>query len=369
MNVLFCNIAWMKLYDGFSDDDKPKNGGSYVKENEYGHECFNFQDYNGKCYGFVMLNGDMALELHFKEAKKHSAFLKDVLVIWVATNDANETRIVGWYKNATVYREQQSLHAFTHENFDLFYSIEALAKDSHLLPEEARSFPIQRAAQAGTGTGMGRSNVWYAKSSFAQTVLIPKVIEYINNYNGKFANVVFTDAMLNKVIDERYKINDYQKLYEKGIKSYEYQDYLLALEFFNTARIIKETPEVDLYIANSLISLRCFDKVIPMFEKIIQSDENNVDAARNLLFCYDYIGNREKSIEYCKILLELLGDSEEGINEKIFISCVMFDIYVSLRDEKNASVMIDKFSSYFNDDKGKETVKQMNSIIKEEFDE
>lgn len=188
MDVLFCNISWMKYYIGANDNDKPKNGGSYIDENEYCDECYNFQDFNGKCYGFVMLNGNMNLEVHFKYAKKHQNSLENVLVIWVATNDTNETRIVGWYKNATVYIYEQSREAFTNPNFNLLHRIEALRDDCYLLPEKQRLFPIQRAAKTGKGTGRGRSNVWYADSSFAQTVLIPKVIKYIDSYNGEFAN-------------------------------------------------------------------------------------------------------------------------------------------------------------------------------------
>jgi len=31
--VVFCNIAWMKNYQGITDEDQPYNGGSFVKEN------------------------------------------------------------------------------------------------------------------------------------------------------------------------------------------------------------------------------------------------------------------------------------------------------------------------------------------------
>ena len=31
--VVFCNIAWMKFYSGITDNDQPKNGGAFVKEN------------------------------------------------------------------------------------------------------------------------------------------------------------------------------------------------------------------------------------------------------------------------------------------------------------------------------------------------
>jgi len=102
-----CNIAWMKYYNGITEEDKPINGGAYIKENENGGEVYNFRDYNGYCYGFVKLNGDMALEKHYEGVTSNQPYVEDVLVIWVATNKDNETRIVGWYKNATVYRKEQ----------------------------------------------------------------------------------------------------------------------------------------------------------------------------------------------------------------------------------------------------------------------
>ena len=54
MRILFCNIAWMKYYNGITHDDKPVNGGSWVKENENAIECLNFTPYNDRIYcGYV----------------------------------------------------------------------------------------------------------------------------------------------------------------------------------------------------------------------------------------------------------------------------------------------------------------------------
>lgn len=54
-------------------------------------------------------SGSKANELHIEkingcELLKNEEFAEDVLVVWCATTDLNETSIVGWYKNATVYR-------------------------------------------------------------------------------------------------------------------------------------------------------------------------------------------------------------------------------------------------------------------------
>ena len=42
MRVLFCKVSNMKYYKGACNDDIPKFGGSFVEENGYGHEEFNF---------------------------------------------------------------------------------------------------------------------------------------------------------------------------------------------------------------------------------------------------------------------------------------------------------------------------------------
>ena len=40
--IIFARVADMKYYRGITDKDKPYNGGSYVANTGYAHECFNF---------------------------------------------------------------------------------------------------------------------------------------------------------------------------------------------------------------------------------------------------------------------------------------------------------------------------------------
>ena len=40
--IVFCNIAWMKHYHGITENDKPKNGGSFVTETGDAWESLNF---------------------------------------------------------------------------------------------------------------------------------------------------------------------------------------------------------------------------------------------------------------------------------------------------------------------------------------
>ena len=53
-HILFCNIAYMKYYDGIIAEDIPQNGGRYVTETNDALEKDNFHVCeDGYCRGFV----------------------------------------------------------------------------------------------------------------------------------------------------------------------------------------------------------------------------------------------------------------------------------------------------------------------------
>ncbi len=76
MRILFCNIAWMKYYKGDAKgNDHPQGGGSFVAENQYAHEEFNFHPINLSKEGF----GDTASLWLLKNAlNKHKK------ILWIA---------------------------------------------------------------------------------------------------------------------------------------------------------------------------------------------------------------------------------------------------------------------------------------------
>lgn len=157
MPVLFCNVGWMKHYEGI-DGDSIERGGSYNKDS-IGHEVCNFSNINGKVYGYVQPTGQIKIER--LGAGKSEEFAEGVTVIWTAGPDTGGTVVVGWYKNARVYRESQTMKNPTplqKKNGLNSYWISALASDVVLLPTENRHFMIPRAVKGG----IGQSNVWYA---------------------------------------------------------------------------------------------------------------------------------------------------------------------------------------------------------------
>ena len=107
MNLLFCRIGWMSNYAGNIDKDPIKNGGAFNKTN-IGHEIYNFKSFNGKYYGYVEAGGTIHIERINKSIK--SDYIDDVLVVWIATNPTKGGQyIVGWYKNARIYKEKKYL--------------------------------------------------------------------------------------------------------------------------------------------------------------------------------------------------------------------------------------------------------------------
>lgn len=183
--IVFCEVTWMKYYHGVSEDDKPKNGGKYIKENNFGGEVYNYDPYNHKCYGYVMHKGE---ELHierYDKILKSFDEVRDMTVVWVAS-DGKSSKIVGWYEHATMYRDWQYFRDEMYSgDMDYYYNFIADEKNCYLIDEKDRNFVIPRASVAGKGRGMGQSQIWYADSEYAQKEFVPQVLEYLETMKEK----------------------------------------------------------------------------------------------------------------------------------------------------------------------------------------
>lgn len=174
MKIIFCNVGWMRDYNGIAGDSIER-GGSYNK-NSTGHEVCNFSPIRGKVYGYVQPTGQIKIEK--LGADKKDNFISGVTVVWTAGPATGGTAVIGWYKNAIVYREYQEFKNRTKiqiENGLTHYRVEAKAEDATLLPPKERNLLIPRAVKGG----IGQSNVWYADSPESK-VHIQRVSKLIN---------------------------------------------------------------------------------------------------------------------------------------------------------------------------------------------
>lgn len=198
--ILFARITDMKYYRGITDTDKPCNGGSYVKDTGYAHECNNFNpvEYEGieKCIGFSMMSGGKGVkQLHIENIYgcnllKNEDAANNVYIVFVSKAFGSKTmRVVGFYKNATVYREPQFL--FIDESYEQQYQFEALKENCILLPYSERHKGSKWFVPASSSKyqkfGFGRFNLWYAGglgASKEEIEYVEQMIKSIDTYDG-----------------------------------------------------------------------------------------------------------------------------------------------------------------------------------------
>ena len=170
MNIMYCRIGWAKSYDG-TVTDAPQAGGSF-NDNNIGYELYNFKPYAGKCYCYVKIHKGHSIRIdEHCGCAWNGVSVDGVLVVWVAKNpETGGQYIVGWYKNATVFRGYQNVPsavmAEREQKMVSIYDVSADEKDATLLSLAERRYLI---------SGMGQSNIWYGNSEINK-----KVEAYIN---------------------------------------------------------------------------------------------------------------------------------------------------------------------------------------------
>lgn len=200
--IIFARVADMKYYKGITDNDKPENGGSYVIDTGLAHECYNFapiiqdgEDYE-KCLGFCMMSGGKngVGQLHIEkivgcEACKKEETCEGVTVVFVSKSSGAKTmRVIGFYKNAIVYRYPHFMDF--EDGYEQMYWFEAKKEDCVILPYSTRFGSNNWFVPNSTAKdefGFGRSQIWYAGSKGAskkEIEYVEKMLHSIEEYNG-----------------------------------------------------------------------------------------------------------------------------------------------------------------------------------------
>ena len=123
---------------------------------------------------------DAKINLAHLGASVDDKSVSGVLAVWVATSPSGGAFVVGWYRNATVYRDWQpppSGSARRHSDADCGYYVTASGENAVLLPPDERVFSIP---QKGKG-GFGQSNIWYADDPAQHRQLRLNVLRYVES--------------------------------------------------------------------------------------------------------------------------------------------------------------------------------------------
>lgn len=247
MKILFITMDWMKYYVGEGDEEKevPPCG-------------YNFQYINGYYYGY----GKGLDEIEIKQLEGVSAEdekVEGVLVVWLAPNRKGETCIVGWYKDATVYKKATTELTLDSERFEKTYSIVAPASKAMLLPVEERGYIVD---------GLDAPIHYHMDGNKCADVRA-----YIHNYAGDKMNLVLTEKELQGVLS----INmDYERYFYKADEFLAKDAYAKAIRCFNKA-IAEEPTETLGYEckASILLSLKMYDEALELYHKVVSLDEDN----------------------------------------------------------------------------------------------
>ena len=157
MALVLFNIGWMQYYRGQTSSDRIINGGNYVKDNETGGEINNFQPDTGDgfYYGYVQPPGPKeTVNLERLGAAPGVAYVDDVTIVFTATRPKVGSVVVGWYRDARVWRDQQPRR-------NRIYYARARKENCTLLGIDERVVPVPRAGHPRGTWGMGQSNIRY----------------------------------------------------------------------------------------------------------------------------------------------------------------------------------------------------------------
>lgn len=336
MKIVFCNIAYLKFYDGrVAGELVPSSGGRWVQQNEDAHEKWNFLNFDGFCYGYVQTGHE---QLHLERMEKvlsNSEVEEDVTVIWCANHPQRGTVICGVYEKAQAYRFVTPIRKTVITGLDRWCYFKTAAENAYLFPEEKRTFTIGRASVDGKGKGFGQANVWWADSDYAKKNIIPQALKFIEE-NKKYRINTLPEAyempknaepLTEKEFEEYI---GYSKEYDLHILNYAWRDYSMHRDDVN--RVYN--------VGNTLGALYQYSKAIPWFEKTIELDPKDWETKGQLMYYYQQCEMFDESISLAKSMLTDENAKEEAVRSELYSAIA--DDYLWKGDIKEAIAWLDK---------------------------
>ncbi len=163
MSVVLCRVVWADTYrDRKEEIYAAKMSNSHL--HSFANERLNFANEGGYVYGFVERN-DSRIALEKLGGSKNDPEIDGVTVIWFAVpREDNRPRIIGWYENATAYRDAKD-PARGSPRKKWQYSFKAKYEDSHLVPVSQRFLLEVPAKRHRTDRGYIGERFWFYPES------------------------------------------------------------------------------------------------------------------------------------------------------------------------------------------------------------
>ncbi len=171
MRTVFLNIGYMKYYRGINKNDIEING------NDDAFDQFNFCMANIDEEEIVIGYADYGNTKEGVPTDKlgpDTEYAENILAIWCAKNAQNDLTVVGWYKNATLYKTYCSC-VFESDDavcgYEQLFNVEAYAKDCVLLPESERKKDIWHILDESVNGFERYKNVWIGNNATIENAI------------------------------------------------------------------------------------------------------------------------------------------------------------------------------------------------------
>ncbi|GLR89783.1 hypothetical protein GCM10007857_64970 [Bradyrhizobium iriomotense] len=133
---------------------------SYPATHKLAVEQLNFADEKGSVYGFVE-NRSQNVKLENLGASPADDSIDGVMIVFCAVDERSmKLKVVGWYENATVFRELQMPKKGSIRG-DWEYYFQASTIDAHLVPATERDLEVPRKTRRIDQGFIGQRNIFY----------------------------------------------------------------------------------------------------------------------------------------------------------------------------------------------------------------
>ncbi len=175
---IFLRTAWMKHYEGVTDDDKPTGAGWYVEQYQDGGEVYNFHPIGRYHYGYARIQDGRSLHIQKLGARRDDEHIEGITVVLFAKNpETGGQYIVGWYADAKLYRHMQHIQGGDWDGKS--YLCKTLTNNSTLVPATERIFEAAANVE-GKWKAPGQTNAWYVEDHTDKKYL-DELATYIND--------------------------------------------------------------------------------------------------------------------------------------------------------------------------------------------
>lgn len=363
--LIICNIAWMRDYNGITHGDMPKYYEEDADLNNSAGEIYNFQEFNGNCYGYMEKYGNMEIERYFKHLLENRDKIKGVTVVWCAADISKKTKIVGWYKNSVLYRNHRYVvDFFPEENDENGYNCTASIDSCYLLAQEQRTFVIDEVLNKEELSKLKDVGIWY-ETEQNHSNAVNKIKKYIESYEGDFSN----EGILSRLLDEKADSSQgfsYEDFYQKGMQVL-HIDAIEAIKYFNSARSIKQSADVLFNTGVCLQNINCFDRAIDLYIKSLEMQRENLEVLLHILVCYAKKGDVENTIVLSKKIIRILKFNDKPSREDMLVDVyfILSNAYIYRNQYKDARNTIKKILDVRQEAEDRMFVQEVLEIIEE----